>query len=88
MITYKQYRKIDQLAQAYVKDKYDYCGAFCNNNVLDSLLCGKISKQDVYKQHLNYVYEQLKYYKKLDIVCRENNWFRELLVKNNFEVKE
>ena len=83
MLTYKQYRKIDQLAQSYLEDKYDYCGAFCNNSVLDSLLCGKISKQDVYEQHLNYVYEQLKYYKKLDIVCRENDWFRELLIRGH-----
>lgn len=86
MITYKQYRKIDQLAQTYLEDRYDYCGAFCNNSVLDSLLCGKVSKQDVYKQHLVYVYQELKYYHKLQLVCDENNWFKNLLIKNNFEV--
>ena len=85
MLTYKQYRKIDQLAQTYLKDKYDYCGAFCNNAILDSLLCGKVSKQDIYKQHLGYVYEELKYYHKLQLVCNENKWFQELLIRNNLK---
>ena len=86
MLTYKHYRKIDQLAQTYLKDKYDYCGVFCNNNILDSLLCGRVSKQDVYKQLLKYVYNELKYYHKLQLACKENKWFEELLIKNNFEV--
>jgi hypothetical protein len=86
MLTYKTYVKINQLASEYLKDKYDYCGAFCNNTILDSLLCGKISKQDVYKQHLIYVYEELKYYRKLPLTCNENKWFQELLIKYNFEV--
>ena len=86
MLTYKTYVKINQLASEYLKDKYDYCGAFCNNAILDSLLCGKISKQDVYKRHLVYVYEELKYYRKLQLVCRENKWFQKLLIKYDFEV--
>lgn len=84
MLSYKIYRKLDKLAHKYVCDRYDYCGCFCNNNILDSLLSGKLTKQAVYERHLDYITELICQYSDLTKVIKENVWYGKLLLKYNY----
>ena len=85
MITYKIYRKLDQLCFKYLpENKHDYCGAFCNNDILDHLLTGDYSKQDVYEKFLEYVFGRLFAYSDFEKVLAENKWFKALLVKYSY----
>lgn len=84
MLTYKTYEKLDKLAFEYVSDKYDYCGVFCNNNTLNSLLRGETTKQKIYEKHLDYVTELICKYADFSKVIKENKWYGKLLIKYNY----
>ena len=85
MLTYRTYRKLDQLCFNYLpENRYDYCGAFCNNHILDYLLAGDYTKQDVYKQFLKFAFTRLFAYSDFEKVLSENKWFRDLLVKYGY----
>ena len=82
MITYKIYKKLDQLCYKYLpENRYDYCGSFCNNNVLDQLLSGNFTKQDIYEQFLKFTVDRLINYSDFEKVLSENNWFKDLLIR-------
>ena len=81
-MNYKTYRKLDQLCFKYLPEgRYDYCGAFCNNTVLDRFLAGNYTKQDIYKQFLKFVFDKLLVYSDFKKVLEENKWFKILLIK-------
>ena len=85
MISYKTYRKLDQLCYKYLpENRYDYCGAFCNNDILDHLLAGDYSKQHVYEQFLHFVFNRLLAYSNFEKVLTENNWFKKLLIRYKY----
>ena len=85
MITYKTYKKLDQLCFKYLpENRHDYCGVFCNNDILDHLLAGDYTKQDVYEKFLEYVFGRLFAYSDFEKVLAENKWFKNLLIKYEY----
>ena len=44
----------------YIKDTYgepqDFCGGFCNNNVLDDIIFGKMSIKEAIIENINYYF--------------------------------
>ena len=85
MITYKTYKKLDQLCFKYLpENRHDYCDVFCNNDILDHLLAGDYSKQNVYEQFLHFVFNRLLAYSDFEKVLTENNWFKKLLIRYKY----
>ena len=88
-MTYQTYKKVDQLALEYLpEDRYNYCDSFCNNNILDRLLSGDITKKELYKYQLEFVFTRLKQYCKTVIVLEREPWFKKLLEREGLTSNE